>query len=93
MDIVLKQNITRDIEIKNKLTVTGGVVGGNNGGKGGRVFRNNYKGHLDKSKGGGWDQGREVGITGVGGVMEGKCRQLYLNDNKKIKLGRKCRQL
>ena len=27
-----KQNITRDIEIKNKLTVTRGEVGGDNGG-------------------------------------------------------------
>ena len=46
-----KQNITRDIEIKNKLTVTRGEVGGDNGRKGVRVFRNNYKGHIDKTKG------------------------------------------
>ena len=26
-------------------------MGGDNGGKGGRVFRNNYKGHMDKTKG------------------------------------------
>ena len=39
---------------------------------GGRVFRNNYKGHMDKTKGGLWQQGREVGLAGVGG----KCRQL-----------------
>ena len=45
-----KQNITRDVEIKNKLTVTRGKVGGDNGGKGGRVFRNMYKGHMDKTK-------------------------------------------
>ena len=32
---------------------------------GGRVFRNNYKGHMDKTKGG-WNQGREVGMAGVG---------------------------
>ena len=44
-----KQNITRNIEIKNNLTVTRGEVGGDNGG---RVFRNNYKGHVDKTKGG-----------------------------------------
>ena len=58
--------MTRDIEIKNKLTVTRGEVGGNNGGKGKRVFRNNYKGHMDKTKWGvesgeggedGWDPG------------------------------------
>ena len=46
-----KQNITRDIEIKNKLTVTRVKVEGDNGGKGGRVFRNMYKGHMDKAKG------------------------------------------
>ena len=45
-----KQNITRDIEIKNNLTVTRGEVGGDHGGKGGRVFGNNYKGHMDKTK-------------------------------------------
>ena len=37
------------------------------GGKGGRVFRNNYKGHMDKTKWG-WNQGREVGMAaGAGG--------------------------
>ena len=35
-------------------------------GKEGRVFRNNYKGHMDKTKGG-WNQRREVGVGGVGG--------------------------
>ena len=39
-------------------------------GKGGRVFRNNYKGHMDKTKGG-WKQGREVGMAGVGGSCGG----------------------
>ena len=34
--------------------------------KGGRVFRSNYKGHLDKTKVG-WTQGREMGMPGVGG--------------------------
>ena len=38
------------------------------GGKRGRVFRNNYKGHMDKNKGR-WKQGREVGMAGVGGVV------------------------
>ena len=33
-----KKNITIDMEIKNKLTVTRGEVGGHNGGKGGRVI-------------------------------------------------------
>ena len=33
-----------------------------------RVFRNNYKGHMDNYQGGGWKQGREVGLDGeVGG--------------------------
>ena len=53
------------------------------GGKGGRVFRNIYKGHTDKTKWG-WDQGWEVGMAGVGGSGERKWRQLYLNNNKKI---------
>ena len=35
------------------------------GGKGRRVFRNNYKGHMDKTKGG-WDHGIEVRMAGVG---------------------------
>ena len=40
-------------------------MGGDNGGKEGRVFRNNYKGHMDKTQGGGskW----EVWMPGVGG--------------------------
>ena len=55
------------------------------GGKGGRVFRNNYKGHMDKTKGGGWKQGRGWGWLGWGGVVVGKCRQLYLNNKRIIK--------
>ena len=46
-----KQNITRDTEIKNKLTVTRGVEGGDNGDKGKGSSRNMYKGHIDKAKG------------------------------------------
>ena len=38
---------------------------------GGRVFRNNYKGHMDKTKGRGSKQGREVGLAGVGGSGRG----------------------
>ena len=34
-----KQNITRNIEIKNKLTVTKGEVGGDNGGEMGKGFQ------------------------------------------------------
>ena len=49
--------MTGDIEIRNDRTVTRGEVGGHNGvGGRGRVFRNNYKGHMDKTKG--------VGIRG-----------------------------
>ena len=41
------------MEIKNKLTVTRGEVGGNNGRKKGEeLSRNIYKGHMDKTKGG-----------------------------------------
>ena len=32
-----------------------------------RVFRNYYKGHMGKKQGGGWKQGREVGLAGVEG--------------------------
>ena len=35
-------------------------------GKMGRVFRNNYKGLMDKTKRG-WNQGRKGGMAGVGG--------------------------
>ena len=35
-------------------------------GKGGRVFGNNYKGHMDKTKEV-WEQGRKVGMAGVRG--------------------------
>ena len=51
---------------------------------GGRVFRKDCKRHMDTTKVGGWEQGREVGLAGVGEVMGGKCRQLYLNNNNII---------
>ena len=41
------------------------------GGKRGRVFRNMYKGHMYKTKGG-KDQGWEVGMAGVGGSGGGE---------------------
>ena len=68
-----KQNISRDIEIKYNLIATRGEVGGNYGGKKGRVFRNKYKGRMDKTKVG-WKQGREEGMARV--VVGGECRQL-----------------
>ena len=47
-----KQNITRDIEIKNKLTITRGEMGGDNGRKIEEgPSRNMYKGHMGKAKG------------------------------------------
>ena len=57
----------RDIKIKNKLTVTKGKWKGIMGGKGRSLFRNMYKGHMDKAKGGvgsrvggrdGWGRGK-----------------------------------
>ena len=35
---------------------------------------------------GGWDQGWEVGMAGVGSMVGGKWRQVFLNNSKKIKL-------
>ena len=46
------------MKLRNKLTVTGEEVGGDKGGKAGRVLRNNYKGHMDKTKEGGIMGGR-----------------------------------
>ena len=78
------------IEIKDNLTGTRGKVGGDNGGgKGGRVFRNNYKGHIYKTKRV-WKQGREVGMAGVAWGVVGentdlnRLEKLYLNKNKII---------
>ena len=46
-----KQNITKDTEIENRLTVIRGERGGIFRGKGWRVYRNNYKGHVDNNRG------------------------------------------
>ena len=46
------------------------MVGRDNGGKEGRVFRNKYKGHMDKIKGGGIRRGR-WGWLGLGRVVGG----------------------
>ena len=45
------------------------------------LSRNMYKGHMGKDKEG-KDRGWEVGMAGVGGMVGGKWRQLYLNNNK-----------
>ena len=39
------------------------------GAKGGRVFRDNYNDTWTKLRG--WGQGMELGMAGVGGVVEG----------------------
>ena len=49
-----KQNITGDIEVKSNLTIARGEWGGDSG-RG--VFRNYYKGHMDKTKGEGGSRG------------------------------------
>ena len=58
-------------KIKNKLTITRGEVEQDNGAKGGRVFRNIYKGHMDKTNEA-WNQGEVVGMAGVGGQWWGE---------------------
>ena len=54
--------------------------------KGGRVFRNNYKGHIEKTKRG-WNQGREMGMAGLEGSGWGNMQETVLeqqlNNNKK----------
>ena len=50
----LKKNLSRNIEIKNNLTIARGEWGGTVGAKG---FRNYYKGHMDKTKGEGGSRG------------------------------------
>ena len=52
-------------------------MGGDNGGKRVKGFRNMYKGHMDKTKEGGIKDGK------WGWLEWGKWRQLYLNNNKK----------
>ena len=59
---ISKQNITRDIEIKNKLTVTRGVVGGTNGWKRGKGCQEYVKGYMYKAKGVGSSMGDEYGL-------------------------------
>ena len=55
------------------------------GGKQGKDFRNNYKGHMDKTKRQ-WNQWQEVGIAGVGawsGKNGDNCTSTTINKYKK----------
>ena len=45
-----------------------------------RVFRSYYKGHMDKTKGG-WNQGREVGLAGMG-ERGGEKMQTTINEQQ-----------
>ena len=54
-----------DTGIENRLTVTRGERGGDYRGKGGKVCRNNYKGHMDSNK-----VGVETGERGGEGWRE-----------------------
>ena len=54
------------MEIKNKLTVTGGEVGGDNRGKREGSSRNMHKGHRDKAKRGARIEGGRWGWVGWG---------------------------
>ena len=74
------QNITGDMEIRNKLTVTRGEVGADNGGKRRKVIC--IKDPWTKPKGGRIDCER-WGWLGWVSVIWGQLRQLYLNNNKK----------
>ena len=79
-----KQNITRDSEIRNKLTVSRGEVGGDKGGeeKGERFSGTYIKDTCTKPKGSMIEGGR-WGWLRWEEVVGGKWRQLYLNNNKK----------
>ena len=71
--------MTRDIEIKNRLTVTRGG-GGITGGKKGKGFQGPcIKDPWTKQRGQGLGVG---GGVGQGEVVAGEWRQLYLNNNK-----------
>ena len=56
-------------------------MGRDNVGKGGRVFSNMYKGHMDKTKGG-KIMGRKWVWWGLGEMVGGKWTQLYLTIKK-----------
>ena len=71
------QNRTRDIEIKNKQTVTRGEQKRITRGKGEGPSRNTYEGPMDKAKGG-QDRGWELGMGGAGVCCGGKMETTVL---------------
>ena len=77
-----KQNISRDIEIKNKLTVTKGARGEDNGGEGEGFSGTTIKDTWTKPRGSEIREGR-LKWSGLGWGIGGKCRPLYLNNDKK----------
>ena len=77
----IKQNITRDIKIKNKLTGTIGVGGGGNGGK--KCCQVTCIKDTWKKPKRCRIEGGNSGLVGWGKVIAGKWRQLYLSNNKK----------
>ena len=60
----IKHNITRDIEIKNNLTVTRGEVGGDNGAK---CFQETLQRTHGQNQGGGVKARDKVGLAGLVG--------------------------
>ena len=72
------QNITRDIEVKNSLTIARGEGGRDREDEivGRRVFRNYYGGHMDIAKGEGGSRGGRWVWLGCGRGVGRKCRQL-----------------
>ena len=70
---IINKYIKKKKKKKNNLTVTRREGGGDNVG---RVFKNYYKGHMDKTKGEGGSKGRRWVWLGSGEVVGRKCRQL-----------------
>ena len=68
-----KQNITRDIEVKNNPTIARGDRGGDSGEKG---FQELIQGYMDKTKGEGGSRGGRWAWLGWGRGVRRKCRQL-----------------
>ena len=84
-----KHNITRDTKIKDNLTVTRGDVGGEDGWKEGKGYQEQLQRTHGQNQGG--MESEEGRGNGWGGGVSGggKCRQLYLNNNKTIIVDKK----